>query len=411
MFKYLTSINFLLALNWIGRNPKKSLGGGLIIASPFINRWLKSKAETELKGPVYAKLLKGSTPPVPLPEKLRVIPRPEVVTDIANLCLPQDVAVTRFGVVIGPSGSGKTSIITELCNKNPQGVLYYEVRQPNSFVNGLSREIGMKITPNTALDLLLGYISQRYAHYYELPESQLSGINVVIDVLDDVSTRYIWEHKKIPVLFIDGIDVLAKYDEELCSQLVILCKVLANNDKLRVVLVSSEGTVIPLLAKLSATNRGFIYEVGDVRDDDAFRYLVRNGVQESLAEKLVERIGGRMVHLESCIHLLQTYQEDKEKDMLEKITTDLFSRILSAQHLFIEKYKPESEAILEIISEEDYIDPAKLLKDAGMEKDKVHEVLAGLIDVNILRYNVKGFVTWYGKIQATVFGKRQSTGY
>ena len=57
-----------------------------------------------------------------------------------------------------------------------------------SFVNGLSREIGMKIKPNTALDLLLGYISQRYAHYYELPESQLDGINLVMDVLDDVST-------------------------------------------------------------------------------------------------------------------------------------------------------------------------------------------------------------------------------
>ena len=89
MLKYSTSINFLHALKWIGRNPKKSLCGGLILGSPFIDRWLKSKAETELKGPVYAKLLKGSTPPVPLPEKLRVIPRPEVVilvvTDITNL--------------------------------------------------------------------------------------------------------------------------------------------------------------------------------------------------------------------------------------------------------------------------------------------------------------------------------------
>ena len=118
---------------------------------------------------------------------------------------------------------------------------------------------------------------------------------------------------------------------------------LANNDKLRVVLVSSEGTIIPFLAKLSATNRGFIYEVGDVHDDDAFRYLAKNGVDESLAEKLVDCIGGRMVHLESCIHLPQTYQEDK--DIFEKITADLFSRILSAQRLFIEKYKLESEAI------------------------------------------------------------------
>ena len=54
----------------------------------------------------------------------------------------------------------------------------------------------------------------------------------MLSVRDNVSTRFIIKNKKIPVLFIDGIDVLAKYDAELCSQLVALCKVLANNDKL-----------------------------------------------------------------------------------------------------------------------------------------------------------------------------------
>ena len=49
--------------------------------------------------------------------------------------------------------------------------------------------------------------------------------------------------------------------------------------------------------KLSATNRAIIYEVGDLHDDDAVSYLVRNGVDESLAKKLVDCIGGRMVHL------------------------------------------------------------------------------------------------------------------
>ena len=116
----------------------------------------------------------------------------------------------------------ETSIITKLCNKNPQGVLYYKVDEPNPFVNGLSQEIGMKTTPSTILDLALGYVSQRYAHTHELPEFQSSGIKMVLSVLDDVSTRFI---KMIPV-FIDGIDILAKYDAELCSQLAVLCKAL-----------------------------------------------------------------------------------------------------------------------------------------------------------------------------------------
>ena len=105
-------------------------------------------------------MLKGSRPLVPVNPKNK-IERAEILTKFTNLFFPateQDAKETRFGVVIGPSGSGKTCVITELCNKFPEGTLYYEVREPSTVVSGLSKEINMKTAPTTILDLALGYV-------------------------------------------------------------------------------------------------------------------------------------------------------------------------------------------------------------------------------------------------------------
>ena len=90
---------------------------------------------------------------------------------------------------------------------------------------------------------------------------------------------------QVPVLVIDGVDLLAKHNEELCCQLITNAKILANRKILNVVLVSSEGSVVPLLNKLSATNRSVICEIGDIgTDDHAHAFLMQNGVDATLAK-------------------------------------------------------------------------------------------------------------------------------
>ena len=115
-----------------------------------------------------------------------VIPQPEISKDLASLFLLQpldDVKFLHFGVVIGPSGCGKTSAMRELCNLHPGGLLYYEVGELKNFVSGLSKEIGMKTSPSGVLDLTLGYISESYRHYYSLPDDQVAGLDMVLEVL------------------------------------------------------------------------------------------------------------------------------------------------------------------------------------------------------------------------------------
>lgn len=83
-----------------------------------------------------------------------------------------------------------------------------------------------------------------------LPQCQLDGINQVIGVLTKAATKYISKYGKAPVLFIDGIDILAKREEELCKTLITQAKILANGSKIKIVLISSEGTILPLMKEL-----------------------------------------------------------------------------------------------------------------------------------------------------------------
>lgn len=396
-----------VAMKWIGANPRKSASIGFLMGLPVMDFYLKRKAKQELESSIYEKLVKGTKPVVPLDQKLpqRV---PQVfrheTNSIKDLMIPaRDEVQTRFGVVIGPSGSGKTHIVTKLCNENHEGVIYYEILIPNSFLLGVSEAIGMKTRPATFLDLALGYVSEHYKHYHTLPKCQLSGIGVVFSLLQKVSARYIANYGRVPVFFIDGVDQLAKHDPELCARLVTLSKVLANNNTVKIVLVSSEGTIMPLLEKLSATNRAIVLEVGDLNDDQAISYLMNNQIAEDVARKLVEWIGGRIVNLQSCVWLIQRNNWSND-ELHKKIKETLFMRVLNNQKMVIEREKPESFTIIEQISKKGYALPGELMAYAK-NKEKMEQALTKMIAANILRYNVQGSVTWHGKIQKSEFGE------
>jgi len=39
----------------------------------------------------------------------------------------------QFGIIVGRTGTGKTTTVQKLCNKYPEGVLYYELLVPAAF--------------------------------------------------------------------------------------------------------------------------------------------------------------------------------------------------------------------------------------------------------------------------------------
>ena len=70
---------------------------------------------------------------------------------------------------------------------------------------------------------------------------------------------------------------MAKGNAEVCKVLITIAKILANSNTLRIVLISSEGSIMPFLEELSAANRALIYEVDDLTEEEAVKYLVESG--------------------------------------------------------------------------------------------------------------------------------------
>ena len=60
---------------------------------------------------------------------------------------------------------------------------------------------------------------------------------------------------------------------------------------------------MPLLEKMSATNGSLVYEIGDLQQEDAVGYLMKNQMPEDKAKEVVKCIGGRLVYLESTVKM------------------------------------------------------------------------------------------------------------
>lgn len=93
------------------------------------------------------------------------------------------------------------------------------------------------------LDILYGQtitstavvVSDKYIHYYNLKDNtQLCQLDTVFKALRQAAHHYTKRYGKVPVLFIDGADLLTKFDKEFTSHLISHAKVLANSDLLRV---------------------------------------------------------------------------------------------------------------------------------------------------------------------------------
>ena len=91
----------------------------------------------------------------------------------------------------------------------------------------------MKTEPTSAFDLILSYISPSYCHFNQLTGNQVSSLDKVIGVLSKVVKKYIDKFGKIPVLCIDGVDLVAKKNEQLCSTLVALAKLMVNTNRIK----------------------------------------------------------------------------------------------------------------------------------------------------------------------------------
>lgn len=265
----------------------------------------------------------------------------------------------------------------------------------------------MKVAPSGIIDLILGYISDSYKLYHEIPEDKDKSLATIMNVLQVAAKKFQAKHGKIPFLFIDGIDVLANKDEELVTCLLSHAKYMSNHDILKVVLISSEGSIMPLVKKFSGINRApKIFEIVDIEESLAIDYLKDHGLSENLSAMLIDYFGGRLIYMINSITLYKAYVKLGQRDdaQLYEEIKDLFARKLEAQHYAIEQKWPKSKELLAAITQKGIISPSVLLHMQGDEgKELMDETITHLVDANIIRYTTNGLLTWHGKVEECHF--------
>ena len=110
----------------------------------------------------------------------------------------------------------------------------------------------MQLEPNRLFDVLMSYVGVYFAEYYKLNNNDHKAVQQVLALLGERSEVFRKQNGFMPTFFIDGIDLVAKSDENVFRKIVNEAKCLANAGSLRIVLVSSEGTIMPLLQNVSS---------------------------------------------------------------------------------------------------------------------------------------------------------------
>ena len=244
-------------------------------------------------------------------------------------------------------GTGKSTIVRNICNKFPEGLLYVEVSEPRKFTKHLTLALNLKIAPSGVFDIILGNYSSTYRTYCSLEENQADAFDTIMGVLKQPVIRYQLATGRVPTLFIDGADLLTKYNRDLFVRILVQAKILANDGDLTTVFVSSEGAVVPLIQETSGVSRcNKFFEVGDVDDDEGIKYLVQKGFSEELSRIFINYAGGRCIYLvNSEIHrycATKTNPDIQDHEWYKNMIKDLFVWKLKKQLATLKLNKPHS---------------------------------------------------------------------
>ena len=98
---------------------------------------------------------------------------------------------------------------------------------------------------------------------------------------------------------------------------------------LRIVLVSGEDDVMPLIEKTSSRSRSAdVCEILDLGDSEAEGYLIKRGIPSLLAKRLNDIIGGRFIFLQFAVEKYKQQRDLAEDDIFELIRVKLQSRVV-----------------------------------------------------------------------------------
>jgi len=339
------------------------------------------------------------------------IKRPDVETQLKEFFYPtptpEDDLSAAYVLVIGEHGTGKSTAVRRVVreHKGINGAIYVNVPDDIRYFGGVvASAVGM---PDITVDIKSGVIrrvNQETKEVRELPLSEEPSATWARAsvVIQGAAIKFLHKHNRPAVLIIDSAERLAKKNPAFLANLQDFAKDRTDEGSLRVVFVSSDGSVLEQFLRRSAKSRMWklLFEVGDISDKEAVEFLKRKGVEQEKAEEAVRDItGGRFELLNDYFRVWWSAgNESTRQELFKETKKSLRLAGLSAHHelfrtLVLQKFVRD--------------DPARDL--CGDQHD---QILRTLLDKNIIAAHPNLTFTFHSRhvesfFKQEVFGSKR----
>lgn len=305
-----------------------------------------------------------------------IIARTDLQAQLKALLRP-DADFHTYAVVVGASGTGKSTAVRKAIRdlEGNKGVVYF---MAPSVVAEFSLELSATLGYSHPLSIWNRFRAKLFGFQPQEPAAPsaayepLASWRVIRPLLLKTAEKYKAKHNRPPVLVLDAMDRVAKQDPQLFMRVQEFAKDCADEGNLLVVFVFSDGTALPLLNAQSAESRVLDpYEVGDVSDEDAVKYLTTQlKLPSDKAEALVKHVaGGRLALLNKVGQSPRTFEEIEQK-MHTKTSAALLRVGLTATHPLFKKLLPRDGHVV------------------GVKVDEAHRMIPEATAKELLRANI-----------------------
>ena len=202
-----------------------------------------------------------------------------------------------FGIVFGAAGTGKSNVLRHICKerfddkRKSSGVLYVELGSDARFAHKIAETCGIPLEPNI-IEVAITKMFPSWKRHLTLPlDNEIIALAQVFAVIEEGGLLYKETKEKVPVLIIDGADIVAKNNKKLFDALLEWAKKCSNEDTVLVVMGSSDGHVLRYLDKQACKSRAApLIEVTDFPTFDSLEklFMVKLGYPPEDAQKIDE---------------------------------------------------------------------------------------------------------------------------
>ncbi|KAF0424565.1 hypothetical protein F8M41_006508 [Gigaspora margarita] len=193
------------------------------------------------------------------------------------------LSLNRYFLIVGEHGTGKTILVqnTILNLQVLKGVVHFECpSNAKEFANNLSKHLNCELYPFNLRDIIVQWTTNAIRREQD-GHSEYYSWNILSMQLLKAAKYYKEKYRRPMVLILDQVDRIAKKNYEFLEMLQDFAKNCADRGSLVIIFIASEGLSRAVIA----------FEVGDISDEEAVKFLQNSGVDQKNAEVSLIEVG------------------------------------------------------------------------------------------------------------------------